>query len=84
MVNAYIWRERRDITDKDQLQYTGYDRPSRRKCWEFLDLTSRSFAMVIKELEGDLARVVRQNVLTSDHIIWSGHFSRPSAGEGSC
>ena len=27
-------------------------------CWGFLDLTSRSFAAVIKELEGDLGRVV--------------------------
>lgn len=29
-----------------------------KKCWDFLDLTSRSFAAVIKELEGDLSRVV--------------------------
>lgn len=30
-----------------------------RKCWDFLDQTSRSFSMVIKDLEGDLARTVR-------------------------
>ena len=59
MVNAYIWREKRDITAADQLQYTGYDRATMKRCWEFLDATSRSFSMVIKELEGDLARVVR-------------------------
>lgn len=29
-----------------------------KRCWEFLDLTSRSFAMVIKELDGELCRVV--------------------------
>ena len=29
-----------------------------RKCWEYLDLTSRSFSAVIKELDGDLARTV--------------------------
>lgn len=29
-----------------------------RECWGFLDKTSRSFSMVIKELDGDLARVV--------------------------
>ena len=28
------------------------------RCWSFLDKTSRSFAAVIKELEGDLARTV--------------------------
>ncbi len=29
-----------------------------KECWGLLDLTSRSFAMVVKELEGDLARIV--------------------------
>lgn len=29
-----------------------------RRCWDFLDMTSRSFSAVIKELEGDLARTV--------------------------
>ncbi|KAF8757672.1 Squalene/phytoene synthase [Rhizoctonia solani] len=37
---------------------SGWDRESMRKCWEFLDMTSRSFAAVIKELEGDMARMV--------------------------
>lgn len=29
-----------------------------KQCWMFLDLTSRSFSAVIKELEGELCRVV--------------------------
>ena len=29
-----------------------------RRCWELLDFAGRSYASVIKELEGDLARVV--------------------------
>jgi hypothetical protein len=29
-----------------------------RRCWELLDHSSRSFSAVIKELDGDLARVV--------------------------
>lgn len=58
VVNTYIWREMRDIKDPEQHGATGYDRASMRRCWEFLDLTSRSFSMVIKELEGELARVV--------------------------
>ena len=29
-----------------------------RKCWVFLDKTSRSFSAVIKELDGELCRVV--------------------------
>lgn len=36
-----------------------------RDCWSFLDLTSRSFAAVIKELDGDLARVVRSLLILS-------------------
>lgn len=34
------------------------DREDMKQCWKFLDATSRSFAAVIKELEGDLGRVV--------------------------
>lgn len=58
MVNYKIWRETRDITNEKEFAATGYDRASMRRCWEFLDMTSRSFSMVIKELEGDLARIV--------------------------
>jgi hypothetical protein len=34
-----------------------------RRCWDFLDQTSRSFAAVIKELDGDLARTVCPSVV---------------------
>ncbi|KAF7322208.1 hypothetical protein MKEN_00745500 [Mycena kentingensis (nom. inval.)] len=37
---------------------SGWERDSMRVCWGFLDQTSRSFAAVIKELEGELARTV--------------------------
>lgn len=37
------------------------DRADMKKCWGYLDLTSRSFAAVIKELEGDLSRVVSRS-----------------------
>ncbi|KAJ7062708.1 isoprenoid synthase domain-containing protein [Mycena amicta] len=37
---------------------SGWERESMRTCWRFLDLTSRSFAAVIKELEGELARTI--------------------------
>ena len=33
-----------------------------KRCWELLDMTSRSFAAVIKELEGDLCRAVRVTI----------------------
>ncbi|SRR6266404_2407160 len=49
---------KRDITRKEEHATSGWDRPSMRRCWELLDFTSRSFAAVIKELDGDLARVV--------------------------
>lgn len=49
-----------------------------RKCWDFLDLTSRSFSAVIKELEGDLARTVRCTVtrvfIANVHSIWLDRF----------
>ncbi|KAJ6536552.1 squalene synthase [Mycena vulgaris] len=50
--------QKRDITAPREHATSGWDRESMRRCWAFLDLTSRSFSSVIKELEGDLARVV--------------------------
>ncbi|TDL26506.1 farnesyl-diphosphate farnesyltransferase [Rickenella mellea] len=59
LVQYYLWHEKkRDITDPREHVTSGYDRPSMRRCWEFLDLTSRSFSSVIKELQGDLARII--------------------------
>jgi hypothetical protein len=49
---------KRDITRKEEHPSSGWDRPAMRRCWELLDFTSRSFASVIKELDGDLGRVV--------------------------
>ncbi|KAI0041831.1 farnesyl-diphosphate farnesyltransferase [Auriscalpium vulgare] len=48
----------RDITAKTEHKTSGYDRETMRKCWELLDHSSRSFASVIKEVDGDLARVI--------------------------
>ena len=50
-----LFSEEKEL-DKDPS--AGFDRASMRRCWELLDLTSRSFATVIKELDGDLCRVV--------------------------
>lgn len=58
MIGYKVWRDTRDITDPKNYADTGYDRESMKRCWHFLDMTSRSFSMVIKELEGELARVV--------------------------
>lgn len=49
---------KRDLTAIHEHPTSGWDRRSMRRCWEFLDMTSRSFSAVIKELDGDLARVV--------------------------
>lgn len=60
LIQYWIWHEKkRDITAMQEHPTSGWNRASMRKCWEFLDMTSRSFAAVIKELDGDLARVVR-------------------------
>lgn len=59
LLQFYIHHEqKRDITSMKEHPTSGWDRESMRRCWHFLDLTSRSFAAVIKELEGDLARTV--------------------------
>jgi len=59
LINYGIWHEnKRDITDPKEFETSGYDRASMQKCWELLDYSSRSFAMVIKQLDGDLARTV--------------------------
>jgi farnesyl-diphosphate farnesyltransferase len=39
-------------------------------CWAFLDATSRSFAAVIKELEGDLGRVVSFSFLPISPLLF--------------
>ena len=52
----------RDITSPKEYKTSGYDRESMKACWRFLDQTSRSFSAVIKELDGDLARVVRWTI----------------------
>jgi hypothetical protein len=53
----------RDLAAPHEHPTSGWDRKSMRRCWEFLDMTSRSFSVVIKELEGDLARAVRMRVV---------------------
>ncbi|KAG9308041.1 squalene synthase [Chiua virens] len=59
LVQFYLFHEqKRDITSKQEHPTSGWDRESMRRCWEFLDVTSRSFAAVIKELDGDLARTI--------------------------
>lgn len=68
MVNYKIWRDStRDITKPEEFVTSRYDQPTMRKCWDFLDQTSRSFSMVIKELEGDLARTVSTSPSAREH-----------------
>lgn len=58
LLQYWLWHDQRDVTVPSEHKYTGWDRLSMRKCWGFLDLTSRSFAAVIQQLEGEMARVV--------------------------
>ncbi|PPQ72858.1 hypothetical protein CVT26_003482 [Gymnopilus dilepis] len=59
LVQFYLYHEqKRDIAALKEHPTSGWDRASMRRCWEFLDMTSRSFSAVIKELEGDLARTI--------------------------
>ncbi|GAA5842890.1 hypothetical protein JCM5353_002047 [Sporobolomyces roseus] len=56
IISYKVWRD--PLNKIDQNPESGWDRPDMKRCWEFLDLTSRSFAAVIHELDGDLSRVV--------------------------
>jgi farnesyl-diphosphate farnesyltransferase len=59
LIQYWAYHEsQRDITLPNEHATSGWDRKSMRRCWELLDLSSRSFAAVIKEVDGDLARVV--------------------------
>jgi farnesyl-diphosphate farnesyltransferase len=59
LVTYKLWYEpKRDITATKEHATSGFDRATMRRCWDFLDHTSRSFAAVIKELDGDLARTI--------------------------
>ncbi|KAK2467157.1 hypothetical protein APHAL10511_000706 [Amanita phalloides] len=59
LVQFYIYHEqKRDIKAIKEHPTSGWDRESMRRCWDLLDKTSRSFAAVIKELDGDLARTI--------------------------
>ncbi|KAK0531971.1 bifunctional farnesyl-diphosphate farnesyltransferase/squalene synthase [Tilletia horrida] len=57
LIHYKVWRDPlNDITRNPE--ESGYNREQMRACWHFLDLTSRSFAAVIKELRGELGRVI--------------------------
>jgi hypothetical protein len=57
LIEYAVWRNPLRKLEDDPAT-SGWDREDMRRCWSFLDMTSRSFAFVIKELEGDLARAV--------------------------
>ncbi|KAF9819317.1 hypothetical protein IEO21_02205 [Rhodonia placenta] len=59
LIQYKLWHEsNRDITAPSEHAHSGWNRVPMRRCWGLLDLTSRSFAGVIRELDGDLARVI--------------------------
>ncbi|TKY88695.1 hypothetical protein EX895_002326 [Sporisorium graminicola] len=57
MIGYKLWRD--PLNDiKANPDASGWNRERMRDCWGLLDLTSRSFAAVIKELKGELSRVI--------------------------
>ncbi|BGP36769.1 bifunctional farnesyl-diphosphate farnesyltransferase/squalene synthase [Rhodotorula kratochvilovae] len=56
IITYKLWRD--PLNRIESNPEAGLDRPTMKRCWEFLDATSRSFAAVIHELDGDLSRVV--------------------------
>ncbi len=70
LVKYWLWyKPKRDITALGEHETSGYNRKSMKRCWEFLDQTSRSFAAVIKELDGELARVVGLFIINLVHEL---------------
>ena len=59
LTQYWLHDKRRDITLPSEYEATRYDQRTMRRCWELLDTAGRSFSAVIKELDGELARVVR-------------------------
>lgn len=57
MIQWKIWRDPLHSIEANP-EASGWNREDMKQCYKFLDLTSRSFAAVIKELEGELGRVV--------------------------
>ncbi|KAI0078718.1 squalene synthase [Panus rudis PR-1116 ss-1] len=58
LLQYHLWHDNRDVSAPHEREVTGWDRETMRRCWYFLDMSSRSFAAVIKQLEGELARVL--------------------------
>ena len=57
LITYKVWRD--PVHDfRRNPEASGFDRERMRACWSFLDATSRSFAAVIKELKGELSRVI--------------------------
>lgn len=77
LIQYYLWHDsNRDIT---QQKSSGWDRETMRECWAYLPKTSRSFAAVIKQLDGDLARTVSLSValLQSNETVALTRHTRP-------
>ena len=57
LITYKVWRD--PLNDiKTNPEESGWNRESMQTCWSLLDLTSRSFAAVIKELKGEMSRVI--------------------------
>jgi len=56
LVNYKLWYDPPNLEEHPEI--TRINEPNMKACWSFLDQTSRSFSAVIKELEGELSRVV--------------------------
>ncbi|KAI9601242.1 hypothetical protein H4Q26_001053 [Puccinia striiformis f. sp. tritici PST-130] len=56
LVNYKLWYDPPNLQEHPEV--TRINEPNMQACWTFLDQTSRSFSAVIKELDGELSRVV--------------------------
>lgn len=80
LLQFWLYHEsKRDIAAVKEHPTSGWNRQSMQTCWKFLDMTSRSFSAVIKELDGDLARTVHypqfSRATRAAHIIFYYIFS---------
>ena len=61
----YHWK-RRNSAWKERPGNSGWDRHTRRRCWELFEMTDKATCTIIKWLDGDLARTVSYDVCTLD------------------
>ena len=69
LAQYWLYDERRDITLPSEYEATRYDQKTMRRCWELLDMTSRSFSAVINDLY-NYSELIFHMTIGMDFDVW--------------